>query len=493
MYNIEVKLASKNGWFTPDESRRYYGKYARDGVTVHWWGDGTGASNHDNIVNYLLNNAAKGISSVNYVVSDNKITMSVNPDNVAWTSQGGNATTIGIEFQPTLNAEGYKKGGWLIWQLEQRYGKSMRLYPHNYWNSTQCPGTISIDRLVQETNKWASGGYNSAPAPTPTPRPTPAPTPEIVGVTFAGITPATYVANKQPTNLYQVNKGAWNSIGVVKTFNKGDKIDIAGVVKNSTLKGEWYVTKYSLDSKIPNGFSKADLDLYVAPVPTPPPAVEPVYTDIENVELYTLANAKLVDMKTLAIVKTFEFDVPVAVSAKATYNGKEFYVSEYAFTKKTGQGFLVGDLTPKQATPTPPGNPEPTPTNPEKPEWVNNLQDIDDTPYWFKQNQKLIDITTGKAAVVNGLETTFEKDDTFVSSARTTVKGVEYRITDYSFKKGVFNGVPISSLTLTEPGKPDIDPVPTPVDPVVSANVVVAFLQSIVSLIQAFIKNITTK
>lgn len=492
MYDIEVKLASKNGWFTPAEARSYYGKYARDGVTCHWWGDGTGASNHDNIVNYLNSNSAKGISSVNYVVSDNKITMCVNPDDVAWTSQGGNATTVSIEHQPTLGDEGYKKSGWLVHQLELRYGKELRLYPHNYWNQTQCPGTISIDRIAQEANKWARGEYSGSPAPTPTPTPTPQP--EIVGVDFATITPATYVANKQPTNLYQVNKGSWGSIGVVKTFNKGDRIDIFGVVKNPSLNGaEWYVTKYSFDNKLPNGFSKADLDLYVAPAPTPAPVVEPVYTDMENKELYTLTNAKLVDMKTLAVVKTFPFDTPVEVSAKATYNNMEFYVSEYAFTKKTGQGFLVGDLTEKQTTPTPPGTPEPTPVEPDKPEWVKNLQDQDDTKYWVKKEQKLIDITTGQPAVVNGLETTFEKDDEFVSSARTVVKGVEYRITDYSFKKGIFNGLPIDSLTLTAPGVPDIDPTPTPVDPVVSANVVVAFLTSIVTLIQAFIKNITTK
>jgi hypothetical protein len=36
-YPIEVKLASKAGWFTPAEAKSYYGKYSRDGVTYHWW------------------------------------------------------------------------------------------------------------------------------------------------------------------------------------------------------------------------------------------------------------------------------------------------------------------------------------------------------------------------------------------------------------------------------------------------------------------------
>lgn len=131
-YPIEIKLASKNAWFTPAESNAYYSaRYAREGVTIHWWGDGSGASNHDNIVNYFLGQASAGNKSVNYVVSDNKITLMVSPDNVAWCSQGGNPTTISIEHQPTLGNEGYKKSGWLVWQLEGRYGHRLNIYPHS--------------------------------------------------------------------------------------------------------------------------------------------------------------------------------------------------------------------------------------------------------------------------------------------------------------------------------------------------------------------------
>jgi hypothetical protein len=111
MYPIEFKICSKNGWFTPSEAKSYYGRYDREGVTVHWWGNGQGADGHDGIVNYFLSQAQAGAKSVNYVVSDNKITLMVGPDDVAWASQSGNPTTVSIEFQPTLGAEGYKKGG----------------------------------------------------------------------------------------------------------------------------------------------------------------------------------------------------------------------------------------------------------------------------------------------------------------------------------------------------------------------------------------------
>lgn len=156
-YDIETKICSKNGWHTPDEARRYYGRYSRDGVTIHWWGDGSGADNHDNIVNYFLKQAEHGIKSVNYVVSDNKITKMVEPDNVAWASNRGNPSTVSIEFQPTLSDEGYKRGGWLIAHLEGKYGKRLNFYPHSHWNPTSCPGTIDLNRLRVEADKAVSG------------------------------------------------------------------------------------------------------------------------------------------------------------------------------------------------------------------------------------------------------------------------------------------------------------------------------------------------
>lgn len=152
-YKVERKICSKNGWFTPAEAKNYYGRYNRTGVTVHWWGDGTGASNHNNIVNYIAGKAKAGTGSVNYVVSDKKITMMVEPNNVAWASQGGNPISVSIEFQPTLHAEGYKRGGWLIAQLEKKYKRKLRLYKHSHWVATACPGTISLSRLRAEANK----------------------------------------------------------------------------------------------------------------------------------------------------------------------------------------------------------------------------------------------------------------------------------------------------------------------------------------------------
>lgn len=393
-YSIEIKPVSKNGYFTPAESRSYYGKYSRDVYIVHWWGNGAGASGHDGIVNYITGTAAAGNMSVNYVLSDNKITLLVNPDNVSWGAQSGNSTGINVEHQPTLNAEGYKKSGWLKEQLEQRYNKRLSIKGHNAYFSTACPGTVSLDRIEQECDKWRRKVYDQPSVPTPAPTPTPTP--------------------KPPT---------------------------ADVVINKWAKPE---------------------------------------------RKYTLNNAKLVDMKTLQVIKTFPLDTPIEIAANASYNGKDFFVSVYAYEKNTKQGFLFGDLKDSITAPPVPTTPPPTPVPPTAPDYVTNLRDIDDTEFWLKEDAYLIDITTGELAVGSkDTHTLLKKDSSFVASAVTASKGVEYRITDYSFKKGIYNGIPTSKLTLTKPGVPDIPPVPSTGEP--DRNAVMAFLTLLRDMITEFL------
>lgn len=403
-YAIEIKPASKNGWHTPAEARAYYGRYDRNGVTVHWWNSPNLVkdSDHDNIVNYILAGAQRGEKSVNYVLSNNKITLLVGPDNVAWASQAGNPTTVSVEFSPHLNDEGYKKAGWLVNELEGRYGRSLQLFPHKHWvPSTACPGHISLDRIRQEANKWKSGAYNPAP---PAPTPTPPSRPVIEWVKFDQS--VVYVTNKNPTKLWDFNQTSWGGFGNgVKDFGLGEKITIYGQGVNKTLNATYLVTEYSFTKRITNGFNHKDLDVYVAPAP---PAPNPV----------------------------------------------------------------------------PDPTPEPDPV-PSKPEWEVNLRDIQDTKYWTKSQTPLIDIKTGQPTGTK----TFEKDEEFVGSALTIANGVEYRITDYSFKKGIFNGVPIDKLTLTPPGEPNIPPVPENPD-LIEKSAVIVFLESIVKLIQDFVEKL---
>lgn len=277
-YGIEIKLASKNGWHTPAEARAYYGRYDRNGITIHWWGDGTGASNHDNIVNYMNGGASRGEKSVNYVLSDNKITMCVNPDNVAWCSQSGNPTTISVEHQPTLGAEGYKKSGWLVDQLEQRYGRSLQLFPHKHWFATQCPGTIDIGRIRAEADKWKRGEYDPKPAPAPAP-PVPVPKPPTtVQLEIKDVNNKKVVLIKD-ANLWNLQFAKYPDAQSIKTLPKGTEFEVSAVVTHP-LGSKYYISEYSYAKGIPNGINVKDTDHPDAdhlndPV-SPPPIVVPV-------------------------------------------------------------------------------------------------------------------------------------------------------------------------------------------------------------------------
>ena len=278
IYPVEIKIANKKSWFTPAESNAYYAtKYSRNAIAIHWWGDGTGASNHDNIVNYFLNQGNLGKKSVNYVVSDNKITLMVSPDNVAWTTGPGNPTTISIEHQPTLGAEGYKKSGWLVDQLEERYGRRLEIFPHNRFQPTQCPGSISLSRIRAEADKWKTGGYNPAPpvaTPKPAPPVVPAPT---VSITYSVLpAPVSYTVNKD-TNLWNFNTATWAGFLKGKVLKKGEGYTVHAIADNHSVKAQYGVTKYSFDKKLTNGVNMKDLDLVSVPQPIPvPPVVPPV-------------------------------------------------------------------------------------------------------------------------------------------------------------------------------------------------------------------------
>lgn len=282
-YQIEYKICSKNGWSTPAEARNIWSTpYDREGVTAHWWGDGTGAWNHDNIVNYFLGQAAAGNKSVNYVVSDDKITCMVSPDNVAWCSTAGNPTTISIEHQPTLGDEGYKKSGWLISELAKRYNRDLTMYRHDHWNATTCCGTIDINRLGAEADKWYSGGYDTPPPPVNTPKPVPPvvipPAPSIKIVYSKEPMPVRYVLNKD-ANLWDFNTATWAGFTSVKQLKKGDEFFVYGWADNTNVHAKYGMTQFSFGAADSLGspahtwgVNMADLDLAQAPVVVPPPA-----------------------------------------------------------------------------------------------------------------------------------------------------------------------------------------------------------------------------
>lgn len=281
-YDIEIRKVSqhKDGqtrWFTPDEARSYYGKYARSGITIHWWGDG-GKNNHEQTVAFF---ERRTDGSVNYVLSDDRITYMVDPKNVAFTSQSGNATTISIECQTYLGNEGYKKLGWLISELEDIFG-GLKLYPHNHWFATQCPGSLDLTRARNEANKWNNGEYNPKPPVTP-PAPQPAPVPKIT-------LQITDILNKKvrlvkDANLWDLHFTKYSEAQSIKTLKKGTAIEVSAIAKHP-LGSSYYLSEYSFAKGIGNGINIKDCEdvfpLPDIPAPKPTPVPVPVITKDEE-------------------------------------------------------------------------------------------------------------------------------------------------------------------------------------------------------------------
>lgn len=280
---VSQYISGSQRWMTPEQSNAYYAaRYSREGITIHWWGDGTGADNHDNIVNFF---ERRQDGSVHYVLSDNKITGMVSPDNVAFTSQSGNPTTIAIEHQPTLGAEGYKKSGWLVDQLQQRYGRRLTLYPHNYWYQTACPGSIDISRIRAEADKWSSGAYdnpNPAPTPVPTPTPVPQPAPTINLQITDIVNKKVRIIKDGGANLWDLHFGKYADAKVVKLLPKGTEVEVSATAKHP-LGSTYYLSEYSFSKGIGSGINIKDCeDVNVEkpttnhpPVPTPVPNTPP--------------------------------------------------------------------------------------------------------------------------------------------------------------------------------------------------------------------------
>lgn len=167
-YQIETKLAPRKAYFDAAQSNAYYrDRYARKGYTIHWWGGNEQENKHDSIVSYFLAQGEAQVKSVNYVVSDAKITMMVPPEMVAWCSGPGNATTVSIECEPGLSDEGYKKLAWLIKSLQAKFPGSDAIYRHKDWMATACPGTIDIERIKRDVSGATAGVIPTPPAPAP--------------------------------------------------------------------------------------------------------------------------------------------------------------------------------------------------------------------------------------------------------------------------------------------------------------------------------------
>ena len=229
----------------------------------------------------LWQNASRRASSNYGIGTDGRIGCYVQEEDRSWCSSSAANDNVAITIE--VANDGGANTNWhvsdkainslinLMVDICKRYGiKKMNftgnangnLTLHKYFTSTACPGPYlegKMPWIASQVNKKLTSGDSSKP--------------KLVWTKFDK--PATYICNKQPTNLWNFDSITWSGCKSVKTFNKGDRVDIYGSVLNESLNAVYLLTEYSFTKKITNGFNKVDLDKIVQPAPAPTPTPEP--------------------------------------------------------------------------------------------------------------------------------------------------------------------------------------------------------------------------
>lgn len=158
------------------DAAAYYGGKKYDPIEshTHWWGEPGKAGTHDGNVNYIRN--AKDLS-VNFVVSENRVTMMVPLNKIALTTGARNPFAWKSENDPTLTEQQYVTMGFLHYLVE-KLNPSLRGEPirlHKEFYATSC-SAIDVKKVRAYADKFTSGALDPATGRPPVaPNPDPAP------------------------------------------------------------------------------------------------------------------------------------------------------------------------------------------------------------------------------------------------------------------------------------------------------------------------------
>lgn len=138
------------------EAQQYYGvPYNPVEAHLHWWNLPGQRGTHDGNVNYIKN--TKDLS-VNFVLSENRITLMVPINKIALTTGKRNPYAWKVENDPTLSEQQYKTMGYLVYIVEKLNpvlaNAPLRLHKEFY--STSC-SEISKDKVREYAEKFRTG------------------------------------------------------------------------------------------------------------------------------------------------------------------------------------------------------------------------------------------------------------------------------------------------------------------------------------------------
>lgn len=453
-------MAYKREWrpspnFTPNaQTRAFYGRPRTIEIGAgHWWDDPSRQPSHSGVVNTFLNPARQ--ASAHAVVSAGLVTEMVRQEDTAWCTNSANPYTFAIECDPRIVLGGQAAENIMATLAEYIADKgfhNLPWKPHKAFFATAC-NPINWDEVRRRAQVAWQAKYG---APTPTPTPTPPANANIEWIKLPS--PVEYVANRQPTKLWNFNQTGWGGFGKgVKDFNKGDRITIYGKAINKTLNATYLVTEYSFNNRITNGFNQTDLVQYVAPTPPPPVVVVPEWqknlVPITPIKLMVLpTQTPIVNLNDLSIIKQLGQGTWIDFTKKTIVQGKEFLISSYSDANAMPNGILRSDV----------GEPAAPPVN-EKPEWLNRWQDIADVVMYTRVDADLVNFADGKTIKKIPRGTPIDVSSTTELHAR------KYAITVYSTEKQQWQGILLDDLDMKKPA--DEPATPSPTQPTIEENV----------------------
>ena len=340
-------------------------------ITIHWWGDPNTNPTYEGVIAWLCNPRSQASCHDVITGTGNRVAVIVDYTNAAWHAGNaqGNATSLGFECDPRCRDSDYEAVAQDVAETWRYYGREIPLRPHNSWKATQCPGNYDLNRIAARARQI------NAPAPTPTP-------PAVKEV-------ARDVYN--PTKKFRVTQQCILE-GIPNGGKVGDKVYQAGEVVDIKQKltmsdgSVWYRTPYSSDKELAQGFRHANLT-EVIEAPVQPEWIRNL-KDITDVKLAVLpaAGTKVINLTTglpvndVIIPKGTNIDI----AKETTIGGKKFYISSYSANANIANGILASDL----------GVPVVEPPV-EKPEWLENLVDIEDKDFWTRSETPVLNIENG--------------------------------------------------------------------------------------------------
>lgn len=413
----------------------------------HWWDDPSVNPSFNGVVNTLMNPARQ--ASAHAVVGDGVVQELVRQEDTSWATGNANPYTVSIETDPQIYVGGAKAERIMATLAEYIADKgwhNLTWRPHKYWMQTGC-NPIDWSEVMRRAKETWQNKYGTPSTPPP------AQNANIEWVQFDK--PVQYIANKQPTKLWNFNQTDWAGFGNgVKDFNKGDQIVIFGKGINKNLNREYLVTQYSFEKRIANGFSTADLDVYVAPAPTPTvPEWQRNLKDITPVKLMVLVEqTPIVNLNDLSIIKQLGQGTYIDFTNSTTVAGVEYLISSYSATNAMPNGIKRSDV----------GVPADPPSS-EKPEWLENWEDIADVKMYARADTDLVNLEDGSTVKV------IPRGTEIAVASTTEWHGHKYAITEYSTAKKEGRGIRLDDLDMKPVDDGDINPAPE--QPTIDENV----------------------